>query len=246
MKKIINIKKGFTLVEILLVVGFIALAGIGIYTVYSKVQMSNAALQEGKNLDTIRAGVKNLFGGSQNYSALSSSSVGNAVLNDARITPDSMRAIPYVAGDNKIVNSFGGQVGVVKSSLGTGTDNGFSVTYPQVPGAVCAKLVTGAGTGWAGAAIRPSARSGKNLQADAPPSTGAPGTGNPWRGNARPGCASGPCRYRRQSAPAGHRAVRPGAHHRRAARYAPCDCAATGRSGPGRCAAANPLVRQQW
>lgn len=141
-------KKGFTLVEILLVVGFIALAGIGIYTVYTKVQMSNAALQEGKNLDTIRAGVKNLFGGSQNYSALSSSSVGNAVLNDARITPDSMRAIPYVAGDNKIVNSFGGQVGVVKSSLGTGTDNGFSVTYPQVPGAVCAKLVTGAGTGW--------------------------------------------------------------------------------------------------
>ena len=56
--KNLNKKSGFTLVEILLVVGFIALAGIGIYTVYSKVQLSNAALTEGKNLDTIRAGLK--------------------------------------------------------------------------------------------------------------------------------------------------------------------------------------------
>ena len=136
-------KKGFTLVEILLVVGFIALAGIGIYTVYTKVQMSNAALQEGRNLDTIRVGVKNLFGGSQNYA-----SVANPVLNDARITPDSMRAIPYTAGATAINNSFGGSVTVAPVSLGTGTNNGFSVKYPNVPGAVCAKLVTGAGTGW--------------------------------------------------------------------------------------------------
>lgn len=138
-----NNKKGFTLVEILLVVGFIALAGIGIYTVYTKVQMSNAALSEGKNLDTIRAGVKNLFGGTQNYA-----SVANAVLNDARVTPDSMRAIPYVAGATAITNSFGGTVTVAPVALGGGANNGFRVTYPKVPGAVCAKLVTGAGTGW--------------------------------------------------------------------------------------------------
>jgi hypothetical protein len=136
-------RKGFTLVEILLVVGFIALAGIGIYTVYSKVQMSNAALSEGKNLDTIRAGVKSIFGGTQNYAA-----VTNLVLNQSRITPDSMRAIPYVATDANINNSFGGVVTVAPVSLGGGTNNGFRVTYPKVPGAVCAKLVTGAGTGW--------------------------------------------------------------------------------------------------
>lgn len=141
-----NSKKGFTLVEILLVVGFIALAGIGIYTVYSKVQMSNAALTEGKNLDTVRAGVKNLFGGSQNYAALTTN--GNSILNDARITPDSMRKVPYNPADPIINNSFGGEVVVSKTNLGLGTDNGFRVTYPNVPGAVCAKLVTGAGTGW--------------------------------------------------------------------------------------------------
>lgn len=138
-----NNKKGFTLVEILLVVGFIALAGIGIYTVYAKVQMSNAALSEGKNLDTIRAGVKNLYGGSQNYTGLN-----NTVLNDSRITPDSMRPIPYAAGVGTITNSFGGTVVVVPVALAGGTDNGFSATFNNVPGAVCARLVTGAGTGW--------------------------------------------------------------------------------------------------
>lgn len=136
-------KNGFTLVEILLVVGFIALAGIGIYTVYTKVQMSNAALSEGKNLDTLRAGVKNLFGGSQNYTGVS-----NEVVNDARITPDSMRAVPYRANDGAINNSFGGQVTVIPQNLGGGVNNGFTVHYMGVPGAVCAKLITGAGTGW--------------------------------------------------------------------------------------------------
>lgn len=139
-----NSKKGFTLVEILLVVGFIALAGIGIYTVYTKVQMSNAALTEGKNLDTLRAGVKNLYGGTQNYTGLT-----GAVLNDARVTPDSMRKVnPYTAADININNTFGGAVTVLPLALGGGANNGFQVTYPKIPGAVCAKLVTGAGAAW--------------------------------------------------------------------------------------------------
>ncbi|MHC3434930.1 type IV pilin [Diaphorobacter sp. HDW4B] len=136
-------KAGFTLVEILLVVGFIALAGIGIYTVYTKVQMSNAALTEGKNMDTIKAGVKNLFGGTRNYTDLN-----NTVINDARVTPDSMRAIPYKTADGAINNSFGGVVTVTPASLGGASDNAFSVRYENVPGAVCSKLITGAAATW--------------------------------------------------------------------------------------------------
>ncbi len=126
-------------------VGFIALAGIGIYTVYTKVQNSNAALTEGKNLDTLRAGVKNLYGGTQNYTGLT-----NAVINDARATPDAMRKVnPYTVNDNNINNSFGGKVTILPKKLGSGSaDNGFYVAYENVPGSVCAKLVTGAGTAW--------------------------------------------------------------------------------------------------
>lgn len=130
-------KKGFTLVEILLVVGFIALAGIGIYSVYNKTNMANQALTESRNINVIKAGVKNLFGGSQGYAGLS-----NTVLNDARATPDSMRKIPYTSPDSTITNSFGGAVSVNPIVLGgSGINNGFRITYPKVPGEICSKLV---------------------------------------------------------------------------------------------------------
>jgi type II secretory pathway pseudopilin PulG len=130
-------KKGFTLIEILLVVGFIALAGIGIYSVFSKTNMANQALNESRNINLIKAGIKNLYGNSQGYTGLS-----NQVLNDARITPDSMRKVPYISSDNIIINSFGGLVSVTPIVLGgSGINNGFRITYPKIPGQVCAKLV---------------------------------------------------------------------------------------------------------
>lgn len=129
--------KGFTLVEILLVVGFIALAGIGIYTIYSKVQVSNQANTESRNLDTLRAGVKSLYGGRPNFTGLT-----NTVANQARVTPDSMRT---PASDTAITNTFGGAVDVLATSLNGSAGSGFSITYPVVPSAVCTKLVTSAG-----------------------------------------------------------------------------------------------------
>lgn len=130
-------KQGFTLVEILLVVGFIALAGIGIYTIYSKVQVSNQANTESRNLDTLRAGIKSLYGGRPNFLGVTAT-----VANQSRITPDSMRdpLTPTV-----ITNSFGGQVTLAAASFGTGSNNVFNITYTEVPSAVCSKLVTSAG-----------------------------------------------------------------------------------------------------
>ncbi|MCA8354224.1 type 4 pilus major pilin [Burkholderia cepacia] len=138
--KLFNINKkkaarGFTLIEILLVVGFIALAGIGIYVVYNKVQTGNAANTEARNLDTLRAGVKNLYGASVNYA-----NITPAVLLNGRVVPDNMRD---AAGAN-IVNSFGGTVGVAQATYGTGAaaNNAFAITYPNVPADVCSKFVT--------------------------------------------------------------------------------------------------------
>jgi type II secretory pathway pseudopilin PulG len=131
-------RKGFTLVEILLVVGFIAIAGISIYMAYDKVNTTNKALTESKNVNLLKAGIKNLYGGSQSYTG-----VTNIVLNDSRSTPDSMRALPYVALDNNIINMWGGAVSVSTVILGGGgINNGFQIKYTKVPGDVCAKLAT--------------------------------------------------------------------------------------------------------
>jgi type II secretory pathway pseudopilin PulG len=136
-----NKSKGFTLVEILLVVGFIALASTGVYIIYSKVQLGAQANAESRNLDTFRAGIKAMYGVTSSFS--SPTPISNLVANNARITPDAMR----VVGDaNGIINSFGGVVNIAPVSLGTGTNNGFRITYPNVPGGVCVKLATTAGS----------------------------------------------------------------------------------------------------
>lgn len=161
--KLFNINKkkaarGFTLIEILLVVGFIALAGIGIYVVYNKVQTGNAANTEARNLDTIRAGVKNLYGGSVNYAG-----IGAPVLINGHVVPDSM-----VSG-NTIVNSFGGTVTVAATTFGGGAaNNAFTITYPNVPLDVCSKLTTTAGQGYnqvvvAGTTVKDTSTATANL-----------------------------------------------------------------------------------
>ena len=140
-----KLSRGFTLIEILLVVGFIALASIGVYVVYNKVQTGNAANTEARNLDTLRAGVKNLYGASVNYSGISPS-----VLLNGRVVPDNMRDS---SGAN-IVNSFGGIVTVASATYGGGADNNaFTITYPNVPADVCAKFVTVAGNAFNNVAV---------------------------------------------------------------------------------------------
>ena len=140
MIKINKKNKGFTLVEILLVVGFIALASVGVYTIYSKVQLSSGATTESRNLDTIRAGIKQLYGANHNYGTLS-----NTVVNAGRITPDNMKTAPN-STDSVITNSFGGVVTIAPANLGGGTNNGFSITYNGVPAGVCTKLVSTGGS----------------------------------------------------------------------------------------------------
>lgn len=50
-------KKGFTLIEILLVVGFIALAVIGVYIVYDKFQTTHNVNQEVRDLNLLKIGM---------------------------------------------------------------------------------------------------------------------------------------------------------------------------------------------
>ncbi len=135
-----NNAKGFSLIEILLVVGFVALASVGVYTIYNKVQVTNQANQEARNIDLIRAGVKSLYGSKTNFGT-----VTNTVVNQGRITPENMRDTDTTNLTN-IFNSFGGTVTVAPGTLGSGAaNNAFIITYSNVPAAICIKLASAGG-----------------------------------------------------------------------------------------------------
>ncbi len=128
--------KGFTLVEILLVVGFIALASIGIYAVYNKVTTTSKANQENNNLQTLKTGIKQLFGNQGNFTGLT-----ETVIRNSRLAPQQMNT--GAAGG--LINMFGGTVTIAPQLFGS--FNGFRITSNSVPGDVCVKLVaTASGT----------------------------------------------------------------------------------------------------
>lgn len=148
MKKI-NMRKlkarGFTMIELLIGIGFIAAASATVYYIYNKVKATGDANTEGRHLDTLRAGIKNMYQSQVSYGAEGGNPAISATFaNQARITPDAMR-IP--GNDTVIRNKFGGTVTIAPTTLGTGqANNAFAITYGNVPGEVCVKLVTTAGS----------------------------------------------------------------------------------------------------
>ncbi len=103
-------KNGFTLVEILLVVGFIALASIGIYAVFNKVETNRKALETSRQVQLLAAGIKNLYADTNDLSTLTTQ-----VVIDARIPQDTM-----IEG-NTIKHVFGGTINIFGTNSGTFT-----------------------------------------------------------------------------------------------------------------------------
>ena len=134
---ILNINKkkllrGFTLIEILLVVGFIALASIGAYIIYNNIRAKNEAHTEARNLDVLRSGIKNLYASVPDYFGISST-----VLLNGRVVPDNMRD----ETNGNIVNGFGGIVTLRNPNYGGGALNyAFTIHYPNVPPNVCTQF----------------------------------------------------------------------------------------------------------
>ena len=91
-------QKGFSLIELLLVLGVIALLLVAAFVVYPKVRLANQANTEVKNLTTVQAGLKALYASkNNNFSGLTLD-----LARDAKIFPSTM-----VVG-NTVVNSWGG------------------------------------------------------------------------------------------------------------------------------------------
>lgn len=125
--------QGFSLLEILLVLGIAAALIIAAFVVYPKVQAANRAQAEEQNIAAIAAGVRGLYAGSSNYASIS-----NQVLLNGKVFPDNM-----VAADGATVTNVWGGILVVLPS--TNVTNGFNIQETGVPQVECAQIVTSAG-----------------------------------------------------------------------------------------------------
>lgn len=141
MKLNLRKSKGFTLVELLLVVGIIALGSVVAYITLPKVQSTSRANAEATNINTIAAGIKNIYAGTNNFATLVDATVGTTLVIKSKAAPDRMVTSPTV-----LTNSFGGNVTVAPGAALGGSLGAFStylITYNGVPDAECNKLATG-------------------------------------------------------------------------------------------------------
>lgn len=117
--------KGFTLVEILLVVGFIALASIGIYAVYNKVSTTGKANETVRQISTLKSEIDLLFASSLSYAGLNT----QVLINGKIASPD------MIDGSN-LSNKFGGPIRITVYGAG----NGYILKYLNIPADACSKI----------------------------------------------------------------------------------------------------------
>lgn len=129
-------KKGFSLLELLLVLGIIAALVVSAFVVYPKVRDARYIDIEAKHIAQIYASVKNVYTGQPNYSGLSTTTLAMPT----QFFPEDMLSKKITWA----ISSWGGYVVVDsnKVSPSGGTDSSFTISYSDVPDSVCIRLIT--------------------------------------------------------------------------------------------------------
>lgn len=141
--------RGFSLVELLLVLGVIALLLVAAFVVYPQVRDRNQANTELTNIRAIQTGVRSVFAGKGgNYEGLGRGRSVNdrGIANQARLFPVGMNGGDY-SQNAPITSSWGGQVWVWRNPVVT-TPKGtipwgfsFGILYQNLPPNVCVHLL---------------------------------------------------------------------------------------------------------
>lgn len=137
--------RGFSLIELLLVLGVLAVLLVAAFVVYPQVRDRNRANTEVMNLAAIKTAVINVYasrGG--NYTGLK-----NDVANQARVVPATMNGGDY--GPSVSLKSTWGQdvtIGAVSTQINVPSvvpgNRSFRIIYAQVPQSICLGMITAA------------------------------------------------------------------------------------------------------
>jgi len=133
--EILRKKKGFTLTEVLLVLGLAAIIIITTLMMYPKISANMRASKEAHNITIIGAGVKVLYNSSPYYTGLDTD-----VAVKGNVFPDSI-----LEGTSKTpMNVWRGVIELAPGNDGPSgaTDSSFSITDPNIPALECIHLVT--------------------------------------------------------------------------------------------------------
>lgn len=130
-------KQGFSLLELLLVMGIVAALIIAAFIIYPKVMTQVRVTNELRNIATIMTGIKQLYQGKSDFEGF-----GTAVLIKSKIAPDNM----LQPGNNVMLrNSWEGYFSMGNSGYGVaggGTIwNAFTIKTAGIPSADCLRLV---------------------------------------------------------------------------------------------------------
>lgn len=137
--------RGFSLIEMLLVLGVLAILLVAAFVVYPRVQLSNQINQEKANLSMLQNGIRSTLapqGGKYTVLGAQGQTVGNRFANQARIVPATMNGGDYEG--STITNGWGGTV-VIHSTTGSFEGHrpgrAFGIQYNNVPQDACVDFV---------------------------------------------------------------------------------------------------------
>lgn len=132
-------RRGFSLLELLLVVGIIAALIIGAFIVYPKVQSYRNVKIESNNISTLKAEVSGLY--ASVAGDIPKDANLNSIMIQAKAVPPSMRF-----NSLRLRNVWGGDVYVGTYNIANAPS--FAIQYNHVPRDECAKLVMQTATGF--------------------------------------------------------------------------------------------------
>ena len=125
-----RLQKGFSLVEIMLVLGLVAVFIGVVFMTYSKVKSNSDVNTEVQNITAIQGGIHRLYASQSNFTGLS-----NAVIIAANIPANTT----FTPGSTTITNRWGGSVVAAPSAAPATT---YTITTDTVPQTECTDLAS--------------------------------------------------------------------------------------------------------